>query len=52
MALPVWRVDGGILDGIAAVDHLTVACIDTHMSHGVAGIISARKEDDVSGSGF
>ena len=52
MALPVWRIDGGILDRIAAVDHLPIAGIDAHMCHGVAGIIGTRKENDVSGSGF
>ena len=52
MALPVWRIDGGILNWIAAVDHLTVAGIDAHMGHRVAGIVGSSKENDVSGSGF
>ena len=52
MILPVWRIDRGIIDGITAVDHLTVSGIDSYVRYRVTGIVCSREENDVSGSGL
>ena len=53
MLLPIITVDVGIGDGIAAVDHLPVAHIDTNMGHavGVRRVIGVPEENEITGLG-
>lgn len=48
MGLPVAGFDGSIGNGVAAMDHHSVAHIDTHMGS-TACVIGALKEDQISG---
>ena len=50
MGLPVARIQVGILDGIAAMQHHPVTHIDTHMGH--AGcVVGAHEEHQIAGLG-
>lgn len=40
--LPVVRVDTGVFDGVARMDHHTVAHIDTHMGDWPGAVIRPR----------
>ena len=51
MALPVNSIDICIGNGITAVDHHGVACIDAHMGN-TGGIIGADKEHQITGTGI
>ena len=51
MGLPVARVQVGILDGVAAMQHHPVAHIDAHMGH-TAGVIGAHEEHQIAGLGI
>jgi hypothetical protein len=52
MALPVWCVNGRVFDGIACMDHLTIAGIDTNMGYRIAGIVCTCEKDNIPGSRF
>ena len=47
MLPPVGRVDTGVADGVAAMDHHPVPHINHHMA-GPAGAVGALEEDQVS----
>lgn len=47
VALPVCRMDRGILDGIAAVDHHAVPAVYPHMADRPCGVVCAGKKDDI-----
>ena len=47
MRLPVGRIDGCILNGIAAVDHDPITDVDADMGH-AGGVIRPDKEDELS----
>ena len=51
MAGPITRVDAGVLAGLAAVDHLAVADVDSDVRDRPPGVIGARKENEVAGLG-
>ena len=48
MLLPVGRVDGCVLDGIAAVQHHIVTDINAHMGH-AGGVVGSFEEDEITG---
>ncbi len=50
MLLPVWCVDVGVGNGVAAVDHHAVTDIDAHMG-GPSGVVGSLEEDQVAGPG-
>ena len=47
MALPVRRIDTGILDRIAAVYHSPAAAVNPHMAHRPRRVISASEKDNI-----
>lgn len=49
MLLPVVRIDTGVFDGVARVDHHAVSHIDTHMGNRAVAVIGFRKENQISG---
>ena len=51
MVLPVGCIDAGILNGVASMNHLTIAHIDSHMAD-IGRIIGALKENDVTRLGI
>ena len=48
MLLPVERVDGCVLNGIAAVDHDPITNVDADVRH-TGGVIRSNKEDKITG---
>ena len=50
MGLPVARVEVGIADGVATMEHPAIAHIDTHMGD-PRGIVSPREKYQVAGFG-
>ena len=48
MALPVGRIDAGVGNGVAAVDHHTIADIDANVRR-ANGVIGFLEEDQVAG---
>ena len=50
MLLPVGRVDGRVLNGIAAVDHDPITDINADVGH-TGGVIRSDKEDKITGLG-
>ena len=50
MGLPVARVEVGVADGIATMEHPAIAHIDAHMGD-PRGIVSPREEYQVAGFG-
>ena len=50
MASPVARVDGSVVNGVAAVEHPVIAHIDAHMGR-ACGIVGLFKENKVAGTG-
>ena len=51
MGLPIVRIQVGILDRVAAVQHHPVADINAHMGY-AAGIVSAHEEHQIAGLGI
>ena len=51
MLLPVGRIDGCVLNGIAAVDHDPIANINANVGH-AGGVIRSDKEDKITGLGI
>ena len=51
MLLPVGRIDGCVLNGVAAVDHDPITNIDANVGH-AGGIIRPDKEDEITGLGI
>ena len=49
MLLPIGRVDGCVLNGVAAVEHHVVSHIDAHMGR-AGGIIGALEEHQITRS--
>ena len=47
MLLPIGRVDGCVLNGIAAVDHDPITNVDADVRH-TGGVIRSNKEDKLS----
>lgn len=50
MASPVARVDGSVVNGVAAVEHPVIAHIDAHMGR-ACGVVGFFKEYQVAGTG-
>ena len=50
MASPAARVDGSVVNGVAAVEHPVIAHIDAHMGR-ACGVVGLFKENKVSGTG-
>lgn len=48
MLLPIGRVDGSVLNGIAAVDHDPITNINADVRH-AGGVIRPDKEDEITG---
>ena len=48
MGLPIGRVDGCVLNGIAAVDHDAITNVDADVGH-TGGVIRPDKEDEITG---
>ena len=48
MRLPVGRVDGCVLNGIAAVDHDPITNVDADVGH-AGGVIRSNKKDEITG---
>ena len=48
MLLPVGRIDGCVLNGIAAVDHDTIPNVDADVGH-AGGVIRPDKKDEITG---
>ncbi len=48
MRLPVGRVDGCVLNGIAAVDHDPITNVDADVRH-TGGVIRPDEEDEITG---
>ena len=48
MLLPVGRVDGCVLNGIAAVNHDAITNVDADMGH-AGGVIRSDEKDEVTG---
>ena len=48
MRLPVGRIDGCILNGIAAVNHDSITDVDADMGH-TGGVIRPDEEDEITG---
>ena len=48
MLLPVGRVDGCVLNGIAAVDHDTIPNVDADVGH-AGGVIRPDEKDKITG---
>ena len=48
MLLPIGRVDGCVLNGIAAVDHDSITNINADVGH-AGGVIRPDKEDEITG---
>ena len=51
MLLPVGRVDGCVLNGIAAVDHDPIANINANVGH-TGGVIRSDEKDEITGLGI
>ena len=50
MASPVARVDGSVVNGVAAVEHPVIAHVDAHMGR-ARGVIGLFKENKVARAG-
>ena len=48
MLLPVGRVDGCVLNGVAAVDHDPITDVNADVGH-TGGVIRSDKEDEITG---
>ena len=48
MLLPVGRVDGCVLNGVAAVDHDPITNVDADVGH-AGGVIRSDKKDEITG---
>ena len=48
MLLPVGRIDGCVLNGIAAVDHDAITDINTDVGH-TGGVIRSDEKDEITG---
>ena len=48
MGLPVGRVDGRVLNGVAAVDHDPITDVDTDVGH-AGGVIRSDEKDEITG---
>ena len=48
MLLPIGRVDGCVLNGIAAVDHDPITDVDADVGY-AGGVIRSDKEDEITG---
>ena len=48
MLLPIGRVDGCVLNGIAEVDHDPITNINADVRH-AGGVIRPDKEDEITG---
>ena len=51
MGLPVARIEVGVADGVAAMEHPAITHIDAHMGD-PRGIVSPREEYQVAGFGI
>ena len=51
MLLPVGRVDGCVLNGVAAVDHDPITDINADVGH-TWGVIRSDKKDEITGLGI
>ena len=51
MGLPVARIEVGVADGVATMEHPAVAHIDAHMGN-PRGVISPREKYQVAGFGI
>ena len=48
MLLPVGRIDGCVLNGIAAVDHDPITNVDADVRH-AGGVIRSDEKDEITG---
>ena len=48
MLLPVGRVDGCVLNGVAAVDHDPITNVDADVGH-AGGVIRPDEKDEITG---
>ena len=51
MLLPVGRIDGCVLNGIAAVDHDPITNVDADVRH-AGGVIRPDEKDEITGLGI
>ena len=51
MRLPVGRIDGCVLNGIAAVDHDPITNVDADVRH-AGGVIRPDEKDEITGLGI
>ena len=47
MRLPVGRIDGRVLNGVAAVDHDTIPNVDADVGH-AGGVIRPDEKDEIT----
>ena len=48
MLLPVGRIDGCVLNGVAAVDHDAITNVDADVGH-TRGVIRPDEKDEITG---
>ena len=48
MLLPVGRIDGCVLNGVAAVDHDPITNVDADVRH-AGGVIRPDEKDEITG---
>ena len=48
MLLPVGRIDGCVLNGVAAVDHDAITNVDADVRH-AGGVIRPNEKDEITG---
>ena len=51
MLLPIGRVDGCVLNGVAAVDHDAITNVDADVRH-TGGVIRSDEKDEITGLGI